>query len=817
MNRRRFLGAAAGVPLLLAAGGRSDYTICVPEGGSPSLQRAATELQQFLGQMTGVAVPVAHSANGRRITLAATEEFGPEGFRLQTTGPNVTISGGAQRGVMYGAYAFLERLGCRWYAEGCTRIPRVAALSIPVLDEIQKPAFEYREIFLTEAEGKDWAARNRLNGNFTELDESTGGKIVYYPFGHSFYMIVPPEQYYTTHPEYFALVAGERRASNAQLCLSNPDVLRIAINAVFQWAAEHPEATVFSVSQNDEDAWCECDACRRIEQEEGAHSGPILRFVNGIAAEVSRKYPDKCIDTFAYRYSERPPGKVRAHPNVRVRLAPIGACQAHPYEKCPQNRFAIDDLRGWSRVTNKLYVWHYITDFNQYLTPFPNLEELGEDLAMYRRNNVAGLFLQGARSKGGGGELAELRSWMLARLLWDPGRDPRALVREFLHAYYGAAAPAMQQYLDLAHREVRLPPRGPGKSMFLYRGPAFSPAFRPEAGRLFDRMAVATGQAGEAEQARRVSKARLSIEWFDLNEAKRFRVRVGSYGPDDPAGWWRRYDALLARAQAFGITDFCEWGPIEVVEAEDREFVKAHATAVLENRYLKAVVVPTFHGRIVSLVHRASGREALRLTDPDERFTALEALGGLVLYVHPELFSRPRYDVAWQLDGTGPGLLGLRGACANGLRLSRTLELSSGGLVLHTSTTARNDGPAPVPVSLHSRVDINPGDLEDPTIDFAYKRRGGGAEYRQRIFPPPGMPLGDLFLGGAELPDGEWRLTNPRLGLAIVNRFHPGRVDRCRLWWRGRRQGQANLGVWSPCRTLAPGEELTLETDYLIQ
>jgi hypothetical protein len=216
------------------------------------------------------------------------------------------------------------------------------------------------------------------------------------------------------------------------------------------------------------------------------------------------------------------------------------------------------------------------------------------------------------------------------------------------------------------------------------------------------------------------------------------------------------------------------------------------------------------------MIHKPTGTDAVRDTDPDERFTALEALGGLVLYVHPEQFSRPRHEVAWQVESTDAGSLLLRGACANGLRLSRALRLGSGGPMLRTSTTVRNEGAAPVPVTLHSRVDINPGDVENPAVGFAYKRRGGG-EHRQRIFPPPGMPLGDLFLGGDGIPDGEWRLTNPGLGFALVNQFPPGQVDRCRLWWRGRRQGQASLGVWSPLRVLAPGESLTLETDYLIQ
>ena len=65
------------------------------------------------------------------------------------------------------------------------------------------------------------------------------------------------------------------------------------------WIAAHPDATIISVSQNDRDGYCECDNCRRVEQEEGgAHSGPLLRYVNALAEAIEKKtLPD------AYRYA----------------------------------------------------------------------------------------------------------------------------------------------------------------------------------------------------------------------------------------------------------------------------------------------------------------------------------------------------------------------------------------------------------------------------------------------------------------------------------------------------------------------------------
>ena len=48
--------------------------------------------------------------------------------------------------------------------------------------------------------------------------------------------------------------------------------------------------------------------------------------------------------------------------------------------------------------------------------------------------------------------MAELRAWVLAQLLRNPQQDDRALIREFLHGYYGkAAGDCIERYLELMH------------------------------------------------------------------------------------------------------------------------------------------------------------------------------------------------------------------------------------------------------------------------------------------------------------------------------------------------------------------------------
>jgi hypothetical protein len=60
------------------------------------------------------------------------------------------------------------------------------------------------------------------------------------------------------------------------------------------------------------------------------------------------------------------------------------------------------------------------------------------------------VFEQGAYQSHGS-EMAELRAWVLAQMIWNPKQDDRALIREFLDGYYGAAAPAIARYLDWMH------------------------------------------------------------------------------------------------------------------------------------------------------------------------------------------------------------------------------------------------------------------------------------------------------------------------------------------------------------------------------
>ncbi len=47
------------------------------------------------------------------------------------------------------------------------------------------------------------------------------------------------------------MIDGKRVSGYVQRCLSNPELVEMAIERVRKWVEEHPDATIIDVSQND--------------------------------------------------------------------------------------------------------------------------------------------------------------------------------------------------------------------------------------------------------------------------------------------------------------------------------------------------------------------------------------------------------------------------------------------------------------------------------------------------------------------------------------------------------------------------------------
>jgi len=550
----------------LACNGSTDYRIVVSQEASPSERYAAEELQRFLAAISGATLPIISDAAEPRersillgdsrhlrhlgIDLTA-ENLGDEGLILRTLGDTLVIAGGRRRGALYGVYTFLEEaLGCRWFSPTVSRIPRQTSIDLPPLDRRAVPILAWREPRCGDIEKSgDWAARNKVYGRFPHTEDKHGGRMQWSHYVHTFYQLLPPEVHFREHPEYYSQIDGQRTTYRAQLCLTNPDVLALVTDKVRQWIAEEPDTEVVSVSQNDWYNACRCPDCAAIDAREGSPSGAMIWFVNQVAQAIERDHPQVAISTLAYQYTRHAPRFQRPRHNVIPHLCSIECCFSHPLTECERNASFVEDIRSWSQISDRLYVWDYVTEFGHYISPWPNLYTLQPNIKFFIENGVRGLFEQGP---GTTSEFAELRTYLLAKLLWDPDVDVSAVMDDFLRGYYGGAARAIRDYIDLVHTKARREHLHSHIWSPLNHA-LFTPDLLAEANALFDQ---AERDAGDEDALKRVRVARLPIQYVQI-----VQHRIPEDDLHDMA------DRFFRVAEDAGITEIREGTPL-------REFSK---------------------------------------------------------------------------------------------------------------------------------------------------------------------------------------------------------------------------------------------------
>ena len=441
---------------------KTNYHIVHSKESTECERYACSELQKYLYQSLNYPVPIfsdkcqkrgpeilignARNNNYMKLLEGKTKEA----FLIKEVDENIIITGNSPRAILYGVYKFLEEfIGFRCFTKDCETYEKLEELKIKKHYElIQDFSFEYREVYFRDAFDGDFASKNMLNSNMAFLADKHGNKVKWFNFHHSFSDLLNPNEYFDTHPEYFSLVDGKRQKEHTELCLSNEDVYKIALEKVRKWIIDNPECDVFSVAQ---DEWmghfikmaCECDECKKIDEENNSQSGSIITFVNKIAEVIKKEFPNKLIHTFAYQYSRKTPTKVIPNDNVIVRLCNIECSWSRSIEeskeKDPHSESAkfYEDLLNWSKITKRLYIWDYAVNFRNYLLPFPNLRTIDKNIKLYKKLKVQGVLMQGNFSHGGGGYLDELKSYVTARLLRDDSEELDVLIKEFCDNYYG--------------------------------------------------------------------------------------------------------------------------------------------------------------------------------------------------------------------------------------------------------------------------------------------------------------------------------------------------------------------------------------------
>ena len=299
-------------------------------------------------------------------------------------------------------------------------------------------------LFLNYHSNHEYVGRETFQMGAGEVTTDQQHTIFQLPFGaaagywvHTFDKLLPSSIYGKEHPEYYSYFKGKRHPGKAsQWCLSNPEVFEIVAQRVDSIFKANPDKHIMSVSQNDGNYTnCTCDACKAIDDYEGALSGSIITFLNKLAA----RFPDKEFSTLAYLYTMNPPKHVKPLPNVNIMLCDIDCDREVTLTENASGKKFVKAMEGWSKITNNIFVWDYGINFDNYLAPFPNFHILQDNIRLFKKNHATMHFSQIAGSRGG--DFAELRAYLVSKLMWNPEVNVDSLMQHFLHGYYGEAAP----------------------------------------------------------------------------------------------------------------------------------------------------------------------------------------------------------------------------------------------------------------------------------------------------------------------------------------------------------------------------------------
>lgn len=783
--------------------------VCDPSA-TESERYAATEFQSLFKGMTGRELPiVAKTQEGggavfvgpdaveRSGRPSAWEKLGEEGLQLRVAKNAVYIDGGRPRGTLYGVYEFFEELcGVRYLTYDHTYYPdKAMATRIPIGTHTYNPPFAFRWSYYGESsKHPEFAAR--LRTNTVSDDPKLGGRTGYRLVSHNVAYLVPPDKYGKEHPEYYALVDGQRKldmkGGGPQLCVSNPDVFELVTQAVLEEIAKNPSAKNINIAQMDNEGYCTCDNCAEIDAREESHAGAHLALVNAVAERIEKTHPDVLVSCYAYQYTRKPPKTLRARHNVLIQLCSIECCDYHAINdrSCPLNRAFCKDMAQWRKKADHLFIWHYNTNFKGYLLPFPNLRSIGKSVEYFAKHNGRGVFMQAA-GNAQSAEFSDLRNYVMSRCLWKPGRDSWKEAEEFCRLHYHEAAQPILDYLTYYHDLVG--EAGVHPTCFPTESAL---CINPDtARRIMAYFQEALSLAHSHEVRARVEKASLCAYRAALSAASMDLVyENGICRPNLTGLEPDLLDRYTALCKQHGVTMEDELTPVEQYLESQRKLHAGLKAVCIENDIWRLVLLPEGNARVVEMTYKPTGRNVVQPARSLRRFRFEE-------WLRQGEGPGPENILAYDAEAQSNKVL-LTLTTPDGTRMERNIVLM--GDVIRFETTLTAGAPQTFDAYVHPEYDAATLS-HDPKVLSVYVKSPEWVCANKGWKDAVPTEAQSAVIKNA-VDGGAFAYYNHKAKFGVEQRFNPDGYSSLGLYWSPSRR-QVNLELFPVIRTLEKGQQ----------
>lgn len=441
------------------------YSLVVPSvfpewASAENAEFSAETLAGYIKQACGFILPVTDIAAEHNIFFLYDESFGDDQFSISVNDGECVIKGGAKRGLMYGAFGFLEEiLDYRFYPYDEIYLGAKGSINIEsgyTHTEGMNGTFTFRDVYtysriksfpgaLTSKYKTSVLAAHNLGRWLNNSWQNTGK--YGYCYGpdrnHSCYALMPDS------------VEGE--VTVGKVCFTSKDTYNECLGNLRAYLKtfDSEDLPMISISQNDSTEWCGCRTCNRVVDQYGANIATLVQFVGKLSDALKPEYPDIKFWSLSYTCSEKPPVGLEIPDNMYICFCEYYSCNNHSVDgsEClPENRgihnYALNQYReDWLKLTKNIHIWYYAVNFYYSVVTMPIIRRMFYDVKYYLDKGVEGIFFEDEDTTLG---FEPLKAYLLSELLWNPQmtwEEYDALIRRFLNDWYGEAGEEMYEYL----------------------------------------------------------------------------------------------------------------------------------------------------------------------------------------------------------------------------------------------------------------------------------------------------------------------------------------------------------------------------------
>jgi len=360
-----------------------------------------------------------------------------EGFRIAIKGSDIELTATDDRQMLWLQYQLIKKIS--------KEDPRIDGSDLPpaiinLTDTCGTFAFDYQSIYSPSGLNPDYTGVMGLN-NF---DDSWG------IWGHNLRKVLGDNV-----DKVYATIHG--KTDDSQLCFSSEEMYRQIESYIADNIGEKGSSR-FVIAPDDTPYACTCASCTAMGNTEKNATPAVTELL----LRLSQRFPKHSFFTISYLSTKQVTDKLLPS-NAGIIVSAIDFPLCRIDGKNAQEKKFMQQLNQWKKVTKNIYIWDYINNFDDYLTPFPILKIAQQRLRFFKQNGASGIFFNGSGYSYS--SFDAMRTFALSALLINPELPVEELVRDYFNQEYPLSKKWLYDYYINLENSVQS-----GKKLGIYAG-----------------------------------------------------------------------------------------------------------------------------------------------------------------------------------------------------------------------------------------------------------------------------------------------------------------------------------------------------------